>query len=185
MGVLHVCTGLFGLPSGRRDILPAVLIFDIIRRQALCLLGNPGGIRTEIGDHTHSAVPFDIDSFIQLLSQTHGFLSGKIQRLCRLLLQRTGGKGQRGFFHPFSLPDILHTVLHVFQLFFDLFQLVSRADNHLLLFFSVKLRSQRLFASVHEEIRLQRPVFLRNKGIDLFLSVADNPQSHRLYTAGA
>ena len=45
------------------------------------------------------------------------------------------------------------------------------------------MRYQRLLLSLDLQNRIQTPVFLRNKGIDLILAVSDHSQRNRLYTA--
>ena len=119
------------------------------------------------------------------MCQPHGLLGGKIQIFRGLLLQGTGGEGQRRLLGPLSPLHIRHLVRNAVQFFENLIQLLPGGNSHFLFFFSVKLCRQRFFLSRNLKIRLQCPVFFRNKGIDLILPVSDNPQGHRLYPSGA
>ena len=63
MGILYFLAALLLLALCSR-IFRAVSLFDIQRSLMLRFLGHTGGIRTQIGDNTHRAVSFYINSFI-------------------------------------------------------------------------------------------------------------------------
>ena len=130
----HICrpdslVGVLDVPSVpapcicRRHKFLSVVLGDVRAHAGVRLLGDPGGVGTQVGDHTHGAVPFDIHAFIELLGDPHGLGRGEVQRLGSLLLQGTGGKGNGHLLGPLALLYFFHTIPGVFQVCQDLLHL--------------------------------------------------------------
>ena len=82
------------------------------------------------------------------------------------------------------MANFLHLVFGTLQGIHDLIGFFLAADPLLFLRSSVIFCADGLFLALYFQIHIQGPVLLRNEGIDLILSVADDPQSHRLHAAG-
>ena len=126
-----------------------------------------------------------LHALIKLLGQAHGLLGGEVQRLGGLLLQGTGGKGKRRLLAPLTVLHFTHHIGGVIKILQYLIQLLLLVDGDLPVLVTVKFGCKRLFASVLAKVRLQIPVFLRDKGIDLLLPVTDHPKGDGLHPAGA
>ena len=161
------------------------MLSDILAGRLIRLFRHPGGIGTQVGDQTYGAFSFNFHAFIELLRQTHGFLGGKIQGFGGFLLQGAGGKGNRRRLGPLSPFHLVHHIRFSLQFFQNPVQVLLFADADLSLLISVEPGPQRLFGRPIFQKRFQIPVFFRNKRADLFFPVADHPQRHRLYPAGA
>ena len=183
VGVLDLFIRLFLPLYGRRILLP-VLFRDISPGCRLCLLRYSGGVGTQIGNDTRGTVSFDLHTLIELLRQAHRLLGGKIQYLASLLLERRSRKGQRRFLNPFPGLNRAYFVSCAGQLLLNLLHLLRGSDGALLRLRAVIFRNERVFLTLHLQFRIQRPVLLRDEGIDLLLPVADNPKRHRLYAPG-
>ena len=184
VGVLNLGSGFPGRLRGGH-IRGSVMLSDILAGRLVRLFRHPGGIGTQVGDHTHGAVPFDIHAFIKLLGDPHGLGRGEVQRLGSLLLQGTGGKRNGHLLGPLAFLYFFHIIPGVLQFFQNPVQVLLFADADLSLLISVKPGPQRLFGRPIFQKRFQIPVFFRNKRADLFLPVADHPQRYRLNPAGA
>ena len=105
VGILDLFVSFFFgcLFSFGRHIGISISFLNIFCCCSRCLLRNTGGVRTQVGDDSYGPKSFHINAFIELLGQTHSLRSGKIQHLRRLLLKRTGRKGQRCFLRPLSI----------------------------------------------------------------------------------
>ena len=62
-------------------ILLTILFFNILSGCQIRFFCNSGRVCTQIRNQTNGSMTLDIYTFIKLLSQTHGFLSRKIQNL--------------------------------------------------------------------------------------------------------
>ena len=61
-----------------------------------CFRRNSGGIGSHIGDQTDRFARSQIDAFIQLLGNDHGFFGGKSELSNAFLLKFAGGKRRQG-----------------------------------------------------------------------------------------
>ena len=178
------------------DLLPVLALllracrigFSILLRHKLfCrrlgFLRYTGRIGTQIRDDTYRAAALDVDAFIQLLCQTHRLLCREIQDFAGLLLQGGGCKRKRCFLYSLSGLYRSHLVGCFVQRLLDLLQFFLGRDRLFLLCCSIILCKERLLLPFYRQIHIQRPVFLRDKRIDLFLPVADDPQRYRLHAA--
>ncbi len=184
VGILDLLSALLFL-AGLRCVLCPVFLPDKSAGRLRRLVGDSGGIRSQIGNDTCGAVALDIYALIQLLRQPHGLLRGKVQYLAGFLLQRGGGKRQRRLLDSLAVFYRGHLVLCLIQYLLDLLQLFSGRDRLLRLRSTVILGQKRLLLSGHRKGSIQRPVLFRNKGVDLLFSVADDAQRHRLDTPRA
>ena len=66
---------------------------DIGPRGGVSLVGNAGGIGSEVGDESHRSLFLQIHPLVELLGDPHGLGRGKAQLFGGLLLQSRGGKG--------------------------------------------------------------------------------------------
>ena len=148
-------------------------------------VGDSGGICTQVSDHTDGSLTFDVNSFIKLLSQTHGLGCGEVQYLGSFLLQGTGGKRKRCLLGTLTFFHISYRKFCIFQSCQHLIHLFSGVDLHLFFGGSVKFCCHRLLLTGYLELCVQAPVLFRHKCIDLFFPVCNDPKSCRLYTACA
>ena len=82
MRILNLFVPVFsGRTASLREICFSVCVLYINRSRLRGFLGNPGGIRTQIGDDSNCSLSFNINPLIELLRQTHGLGCGKIQHL--------------------------------------------------------------------------------------------------------
>ena len=138
MCILYLSSPLFHSCLCCRIIL-SVHAVDIIVCLRICLLGDSGGIGTQVCDQTDSSLSLDVNTFIQLLGDSHRLRDWEIQRLRRLLLQRTRGKRKRCFLHP--LPFLHFENLKLFLSHFrcNAVHLLLRRDRDTVLLISVEL----------------------------------------------
>ena len=73
--------------------------------------GNPGGVGPHVGDQPHRLTGPQVDAFIELLSDHHGFFGGKAKFLNRLLLELAGDEGWHGIAPCSSFDDFVNDVL--------------------------------------------------------------------------
>ena len=179
MGILDLLILLYCL-SALCHIAFSILFSNVCSCRLIGLLGNSCRIRTQIGDDTYCAISLDINTLVKLLGKTHGFLSGKVKCLGRLLLQCTGGKRKGSVFDSLSFFYFCHLIFCVFQLFQD-FVHFCLIVNRKLFVCSIEFCLKRLLFPMDLKCAVKAPVFFRNKGIDLFLSVAYDPKRHRLH----
>ena len=184
MGILNLFAAGFRVVSGRH-IRFSIIGRDIIAGCLCRLLGHSGGIGTQIGNQGYGTAALDIHAFIKLLRHAHGLLGGEIQRLGSLLLQGTGGKRKRRLLY--ALPDLYLADLigNSVQFFQDLIHLLFGADCHFSFLRSIEMRLQRFFSAICQKIRVQRPVFLRYKRVNLLFPIRNQPERYRLNTACA
>ena len=181
MGILDLFVR-FPLLLYRHRVFLTVLFRDIGTGGRLRLVGYSRGIGTQISDDTRGVVSFDLHTLIELLRQAHRLLGREIQHLARLLLQRGGREGKRRFLDPLACLYGTHPVSRAGQFFLNLLHLLCGRNRAFLRLRAVIFRGQGISLPLHLQLRIQRPVFLRDKGIDFLLPVADNPKRHRLYT---
>ena len=185
MGILDPFGTFFRLGGSLRDIIFSVIGSYIGSCRLVGFLGDTGGIGTKVGNQTHGTAALDIDSFIELLSDPHGLLGGKIQNFGCFLLQRTGREGKGRFLDALAFFHIADLVLGIFQLLQNFVDLLLAVEQEFLFVCSIKFCLQRLFLPGDIKICVQGPVLLRNKGVDLLLPVRNNAKGHRLHTSGA
>ena len=173
---LHLTLGL--LLHRSCHIIVSVLLRNIAPCLSVRLIRNTGGIGTQVGDETHGAVPFDIDTLIQRLGDPHGLRGREGQQLRRLLLQGTGGKGQRCLFPALGFPDVLHHEVRLTDASDNVFGLLFGAEGD---FFVLPVESGLQLLLSQQEICGEAPVLLRHKGSDFCFAVADHLQCNRLY----
>ena len=178
---------ILGIPVGavlRRmpDIFLSVRASDILSRRAVRFRRNTGRIRSQIGNDTDRSLVLEIDAFIQLLRNTHGFRSGKAKDIGRFLLQGTGRKRKgrllsalTGLYlrNPeFLFPDIRD----------ECFRFLSGGNRHSFIS-AIELGSQRLFLAFDGKVGLNGPILGRNKLGYLLLPLGYHPEGNRLDTA--
>ena len=82
MGILYLLIRFLLRPAFfLRKVFLSVSFPDVACRRLCRLVGDTGGICTQIRDDTNGSLPFNINSFLDLLCQTHGSEDKKIQYL--------------------------------------------------------------------------------------------------------
>ena len=145
-------------------------------------LGDARRVRAHIGDQSHRAFLGEFNTFVQALSQKHGFLDGKVQPARRFLLQIAGDKWWNWvalFLAPVHGFDEKRRVA---ELLYDCMRRFCVAD---LPFRAVIIRGfgRELGRRMTGEARGEIPVFLRFERADLVLALDDHAQRDRLDTA--
>ncbi len=166
-------------------ILIPVIPGDILPGRCHRLVGDPGGVCSQIGDDADRPLPFQLHALVELLCQAHRLLRREIERLARLLLQCRCGERQRCLLDALALLDILHFKAGTLEIFQDFVHLLLGRDLCLFVSHAIVLGNQRLFFALDLERRVERPVLFRDKCIDLILPVTDDAQRHRLHPARA
>ena len=116
MGILDFCS-VFLCIYAATHIIGTIICTNVLRRCCLSLLRYTSGIGTQISNESHSSAAFDIHTLVQLLRQTHRFLSRKIQMLTRFLLQGTCPERKRRLFGAFTFFHFQYFVLTRLNLF--------------------------------------------------------------------
>ncbi len=182
MGVLNLLLALFGR-RGLGGIIFAVMLHDVVPGHPLRLLGYPGRVGTQIGDQAHRPLSLQFHTLIKLLGQTHGFLGGEVQHLAGLLLQRGGGKRQRGLLDPLSFFHFLNLPGSPLQVLQQGVHLLLAVNLRLMAALAVIFGGQGLFLPSRFQAGFQSPVLLGDKSANLRLPVTDDTQCHGLHPA--
>ena len=156
---------------------------DILSRRIRRFRRQTQGVGSHIGDQTGQSVLTQLDSFVQLLRGGHRALGHHVQLARRLLLQGRGGKRRRRTLFLLSLLDAADGKRLSGDRLDDRHRLLLVLELDLSVCVSVEIRGERTAVRRHQ-MRVQRPVFLRDKRADLLLAVNHHAGCDRLNTSG-
>ena len=122
------------------------------------------------------------NALIELLGDHHRASRRKSKLTRRILLQRTGRKGRRSFFPALTALDLLHGKFLLCQIIRQCLRLCFTVQGELLAARMGHLSDKGVLLLF--QLRLDRPVLLGLKGLDLALTVADQAYCDRLDASG-
>jgi len=99
--VEHRAGGEVRLRPGRREVGAGCLYR---------VLGEPGGIRSHVGDEAYRTLGPQFDPFVETLGGAHGLPGRKVQPPCGFLLESAGDEGRRGVPAPFLELNLGHLI---------------------------------------------------------------------------
>ena len=179
-----LCAGLGLVVAGS---LGVVVLPVAAENEGLCrgngLLGDAQRVGTHIGDETHRALARDVNALVELLGDGHGAARRHIELARGLLLQGRGRKRQRRGALLVRALDIRHGKGLVADVGNDAVHLLAGGRLDLFAVFSIIMRLKGLVRDFVREVDVERPVFLRLKGLNLFLAVVHHAHGDRLHAA--
>ena len=142
-------------------------------------------VGSHIGDET-GGLAADIDAFIEPLRDPHGVRRRKTEFAAGFLLQCRGGERRLRIAPRRPCLDAGNREAGRLDRFLEIFGFRARANVEALNLLAVGADQPRLecFGARGRHGRDQRPVFARDEFFDLQFAVADQPQCHRLHSAG-
>ena len=183
-GFMRILCALLGLEDtrlvGQVAVSPCRL--DVIRCRLLGICRNTQRIGTHVGNQADSTHAVNIHAFIQLLCGLHGTLRLEAETLGRLLLQGRGDERRCRLLLRDALLDRSHDEIRLLQPFEQAVRLCLVFNFDLLAVHSRQLGIEGLVAARGGEYGINAPVFLRLKCPDLFLTIHDQADCHRLHT---
>ena len=171
------------LLGGLRAIGRAVAAFDKAAGRRLCLVGDPQGVGTHIGDQTHGALAADVHALIQLLGDGHGPAGGHVQLPGGLLLHGGGGEGRRRGAALVRALHVGHGKGRVLKLGADVVHLLLGGRLIFLAAAAIVVCLEPGPLVVFQQ-GVQGPVFLGHKIGDLLLPVRHQAHGHGLDPPG-
>ena len=179
--VLRVLAALVDVGLGGQ-VLGRIILGDVLARGGQRLVGQAGGVGTDVGDQTHGALALDVHALVEHLRDLHGLFRGEGQLAHGLLLQVRGGKGRRRVLFALASLDGGDGVALAAQRGNGVICLPLRGDVVLFVagadVFCVE------FLRAVGELTGDGPVFLRHECVDLGLAVHDHARGHGLHAAG-
>ena len=122
------------------------------------------------------------NALIELLGNHHRASRCKSKLTRRILLQGTGRKGRRSFFPALTALDLLHEKFLLCQIIRQCLRLCLAVQGKFLAVRMGHLSDKGVLLLF--QLRLDRPVLLGLKGLDLALTVADQAYCDRLDASG-
>ena len=182
MGILGGGAGLVDVGL-LRQVLGGVVVRDHRAHGLQSFVGDAGGVGSDVGDQTLTALAGDFHALVELLGDLHGLLGGEAQLAAGLLLEVRGGEGCGGELAALALLDDGHAERRV----------PAGVHHGLGLLLVVQLGLVAAEAGeASADLRLadgegrgDGPVLLGHEDIDLLLAVADHLRGHRLHAACA
>ena len=171
------------MARGTGIILRAITLADQLARGGQRLLGKAQRVGTHIGDQADGALGAQLHAFIELLCDRHGAPRRHIELARSLLLKRRGDKGRRRRAALFRTLDGRDGKLPARNVALDL-ECFLLAVQLALLAVAIVAGGEGagLVQTAQEDI--ERPVFLRHKGLDLFFPFHDKTGRNGLHTPG-
>ena len=182
MGVLGPGLGLI-LAEGVGPVGGAVAAVDERTGGHLGLMGDAQRIGTHIGNEADRALAADVDALIELLRNRHRAARRHVQLARGLLLERRGDERRRrraALFRALDVADREFLPLNVRKQLVDLLLVGKLA----LLAVAVIARGKAAGLVHAAQEHVERPVFLRNKGLDLALALHDEARRDGLHASG-
>ena len=149
-----------------RQVLLAVASDDIFPGSLCCLVGDAQRVGSHIGNQTHSAQLWQVDTFIQLLCRLHGSFCLEAQTAGCLLLKGGGDERRCGHLLFDTFFDFINDKIVVLQLLHNLLRLFAACNLHLFPFAGSKAGSKDLFRACGGKLGIDGPVFLLHKVAD-------------------
>ena len=177
MGVLRISVDILAAERPYR-FLPVDLAY-ILSCRCIRLNCYTRGICSQISDHTDRAFTGNIHAFIELLCDPHRFGRREVERLRSFLLKGTRRERKRRLSGPLAFFYLGDLPVDPFQLTENRVDLFLRGEVHLFIC-SVKMRCQWLFCIRDTEVRIDRPIFGRNKCLNLLFPVSYDSECDRL-----
>ena len=122
------------------------------------------------------------NALIELLGDHHRASRRKSKLTRRILLQRTGRKGRRSFLPALTALDLLHGKFLLCQIIRQCLRLCLAVQGEFLAVRMGHLGDKGVL--ILFQLRLDCPVLLGLKGLDLALTIADQAYCDRLDTSG-
>ena len=122
------------------------------------------------------------NALIELLGDHHRASRRKSKLTRRILLQRTGRKGRRSFLPAFTALYLLHGKFLLCQIIRQCLRLCLAVQGEFLAVCMGHLGDKGVL--ILFQLRLDCPVLLGLKGLDLALTIADQAYCDRLDTSG-
>ncbi len=177
IGTRFVVTGGFG------KIFFAPAPADILCSRLNRFFGDPEGVGAHIGYKAGRPEAFDLDALIQFLCRTHGPARLKTEFAGCLLLHGGCGKRRNGRTAARPLFHIGHGVFSILQIGEDAVRFFLIGNFYFTVFIAVQRGGKDLTGAFREKFGVDRPVFFRDKSMDLLFPVNDNAYGNRLHTA--
>ena len=138
-----------------------------------------------VGDETNR-IAIQIDTLKQALRHLHRAIGGKAELAGGFLLQGGGRERRRRVAADLLLFNVRDTQIRGIDAVAGGMGLRLIGQIEFAEFFAIEHRQAGLvrLPGWIGELRLDRPIFLRGEGLDLRLAFRDEPQRHRLHTAG-
>ena len=144
-------------------------------------LRNAHGIGTHIRDETYAAFA-DVDAFVKLLRDLHGFARRIAEAVCGRLLQLRRRKRRFRFYRFVGRLYAYDRTVGIFYQVDDFIDFGFVFQFGLFTLVRNELSGKRRFAFY--KIRIERPIFFGQKIFHFFFALADETKRNRLHAAG-
>ena len=157
-------------------------VSDIGARFAPSLIRHIDRVGSHIRDEAHGLPVAPVDALVQLLCQAHRPLGGEPEATRGLLLESAGDERRCRLSSHLFLVHLRDLVDRIPQILDQGLRRLLSPNGHFLPFHPNQLRSEAapLFHSFGQ-LRLDRPVLLRDERLDLPFPLHDQAKSHRLH----